>query len=79
MTIERELTAGLIGEHISRTRLPSALQILCDEHGIELNFELIDSAKRAGFNFRSVVDETIRWGWTGVTVTHPFKISAARS
>lgn len=73
----RELTAGLIGEHISRTRLPAALEILCAEYGFELTFELIDSANRAPFDFRATVDELRSWGWTGVTVTHPFKISAA--
>ncbi len=49
--IGRELTGGLIGEHISRTRLPAALQILCAEYGYELNFELIDSANRTPFRF----------------------------
>jgi len=73
----KEFTAGLIGEHISRTRLPAALDILCAEYGYDLAFELIDSADRPGFNFRVVVDELKSWGWTGVTVTHPFKISAA--
>lgn len=77
MSITRELTAGLIGEHISRTRLPAALEILCAEYGYELSFELIDSANRAPFDFRATVDELRSWNWTGVTVTHPFKISAA--
>lgn len=73
----REVAGGLIGEHISRTRLPAALKILCAEYGYELTFELIDSANRAAFDFRATVDEVREWGWTGVTVTHPFKISAA--
>lgn len=73
----RELTAGLIGEHISRTRLPAALEILCAEYGYDLSFELIDSANRAPFDFRATVNEVRSWGWTGVSVTHPFKISAA--
>ena len=77
MSEARELTAGLIGEHISRTRLPAALEILCAEYGYDLSFELIDSANRTPFDFRATVDELRGWGWTGVTVTHPFKISAA--
>lgn len=77
MSETRELTAGLIGEHISRTRLPAALEILCAEYGYDLSFELIDSANRTPFDFRATVDELRSWGWTGVTVTHPFKISAA--
>ena len=77
MSEARELTAGLIGEHISRTRLPAALEILCAEYGYDLSFELIDSANRTPFDFRATVDELRDWGWTGVTVTHPFKISAA--
>ncbi len=75
--IGRELTGGLIGEHISRTRLPAALEILCAEYGFDLTFELIDSANRTPFDFRATVDELRSWGWSGVTVTHPFKISAA--
>jgi len=59
------------------TRLPAALEILCAEYGYELSFELIDSANRTPFDFRATVDELRSWGWTGVTVTHPFKISAA--
>ena len=77
MSDTRELTAGLIGEHISRTRLPAALQILCNEYGYDLTFELIDSVNRTPFDFRATVDEVRGWGWTGVSVTHPFKISAA--
>lgn len=73
----RELTAGLIGEHISRTRLPAALEILCAEYGYDLSFELIDSANRTPFDFRATVNELRNWGWSGVSVTHPFKISAA--
>jgi len=77
VSLPRELTAGLIGEHISRTRLPAALELLCAEYGFELSFDLIDSANRVPFDFRATVDELREWGWTGVTVTHPFKISAA--
>ena len=71
------LRAGLIGEHISRTRLPFALEILCGMHGIELSFELIDTAERPGFDFTSTVEGLQSKGWTGVTVTHPWKTDAA--
>lgn len=71
------LKTGLIGEHISRTRLPAALQILCDAHGMKLEFELIDTAKITGFDFEKSVDEKRMQGWDGVAVTHPFKTRAA--
>ncbi len=77
MRAQRNVTACLIGENISRTRLPAALEVLCAEYGYELTFELIDSANHAAFDFRATVDEAREWGWTGVTVTHPYKISAA--
>ena len=73
----RKLRAGLIGEHISRTRLPAALQIMCDMSGIKLVFELIDTAKIDPFEFDACVNDALAAGWTGVTVTHPFKVDAA--
>ncbi|MCG6902146.1 MAG: shikimate dehydrogenase [Rhodobacter sp.] len=71
------LKAGLIGEHISRTRLPLALDIMCKMHGLTLDFELIDTADRPGFDFVATVDGLRAAGWTGVTVTHPYKTNAA--
>lgn len=72
------LKAGLIGEHISRTRLPAALDIMCKLHGLTLEFELIDTATRPDFDFTATVDGLRAAGWTGVTVTHPYKTDAAR-
>jgi len=78
MAAGQTLRASLIGEHIQKTRLPAALQIMCDEAGVELDFDLIDTALSGGFDFDRQVTELIAAGWTGVTVTHPFKIDAAR-
>lgn len=79
MAAGQTLHASLIGEHIQKTRLPAALQIMCGEAGIELAFDLIDTALLSGaFDFDRKVTELIEAGWTGVTVTHPFKIDAAR-
>jgi shikimate dehydrogenase len=68
----------MIGEHIQKTRLPAALRMMCDEAGFGLAFELIDTARLDGFDFDRQVNELIEAGWTGVTVTHPFKMAAAR-
>ena len=78
MAAGQTLRASLIGEHIQKTRLPAALRIMCDEAGIELAFDLIDTALLADFDFDRQVGALIGAGWTGVTVTHPFKIDAAR-
>ncbi|WP_108880654.1 shikimate dehydrogenase [Anderseniella sp. Alg231-50] len=72
------LTAGLIGSHIQKTRLPRALGLLCDEAGIRLQFELIDTDGVAGFDFDATVDDLKIRDWSGVTVTHPHKTNAAR-
>ncbi|MEM1232807.1 MAG: hypothetical protein AAGH70_01645 [Pseudomonadota bacterium] len=48
------LRAGLIGAHISATRLPAALQMLCAEAGWSLEFQLIDTADR-DFDFNAEV------------------------
>jgi shikimate dehydrogenase len=72
------LTAGLIGSHIQKTRLPAALKLLCDEVGIGFEFELIDTAQLPTFDFDATVNELQDRGWTGITVTHPYKTHAAR-
>lgn len=72
-----ELRAGLIGANIQRTRLPLALKALCDLNGLDFTFDLIDTALIDSFDFESCVEERLAMGWTGVTVTHPFKTAAA--
>jgi shikimate dehydrogenase len=72
------LRAGLIGSHISRTRLPAALNIMCDQTGWTLDFDLIDTHDRADFDFVAEVNRMRAQGWTGVTVTHPHKTAARR-
>jgi quinate/shikimate dehydrogenase (NAD+) len=71
------LRAGLIGDHISQTRLAAALEIMCVEYGIRLEFELIDTADRTDFDFVKTVDGLRAKGWNGVTVTHPYKTHSA--
>lgn len=72
-----KLRAGLIGAHISRTRLPAALEIMCAAHGFALEFDLIDTAEVEAFDFVETVDQLRLDGWSGVTVTHPYKTDAA--
>ncbi|MEM9584976.1 MAG: hypothetical protein AAGA08_17825 [Pseudomonadota bacterium] len=71
------LRAGLIGAHISRTRLPAALEIMCKAHGVGFGFDLIDTAGMEAFEFAETVDQLRLDDWSGVTVTHPFKTEAA--
>lgn len=71
------LRAGLIGDHISQTRLPAALDIMCAVYSITLEFELIDTADRTDFDFVKTVDGLRAKGWSGVTVTHPYKTHSA--
>ncbi len=71
------LNAGLIGANIQRTRLPFALEALCQLNGIDFSFELIDTAMIEDFDFVRCVEAKMAEGWTGVTVTHPYKVAAA--
>ena len=73
-----KLTAGLIGSHIQKTRLPRALRLLCDAAGIQFQFELIDTDGMADFHFEATVKDLKARNWSGVTVTHPYKTYAAR-
>lgn len=70
------LRAGLIGEHISRSRLSAALDILCAEHGWSLDFDIIDTAQRDAFDLPGFVDQCRANEWTGLTITHPWKLAA---
>lgn len=72
------LRAGLIGAHISRTRLPAALEIMCADAGLSLEFELIDTGDDPEFDFEETVEQLMLDGWTGVSVTHPWKTQARR-
>ncbi|THH35919.1 shikimate dehydrogenase [Aliishimia ponticola] len=72
------LKAGLIGAHISRTRLPAALDLLCAEHGWSLDFKLIDTADLPQFDFDAQMHTAQDEGWSGMTVTHPWKTDARR-
>lgn len=70
------IRGGLIGAHISRTRLPAALAILCADKGLGLDFELIDTADMPDFDLSARISACRRDGWNGVSVTHPYKIGA---
>lgn len=70
------LKAGLIGANIQKTRLPAALKIMCDDAGLSLDFQLIDTALVHGFDFNTEVQKRIDANWTGLTITHPFKLDA---
>lgn len=72
-----KLTAGLIGSHIQKTRLPRALRLLCDAADIQFQFELIDTDGMADFHFDAAVEDLKARNWSGVTVTHPYKTHAA--
>jgi hypothetical protein len=59
------LTAGLIGTHIRKTRLPRALEIMCADAGIELDFNLIGTASRSEFDFKgSMCGKIKKAGWS---------------
>ncbi|CTQ50369.1 shikimate dehydrogenase family protein [Jannaschia donghaensis] len=73
----KTLTCGLIGENIGASRLSRALGIMCADHGIDLTFTAIDTLDMADFDFDAQVDILRHDGWTGVTVTHPWKTLAA--
>lgn len=70
------LKMALIGEHISRSRLSRAMAILCACQNVELEFKPIDTALIDPFDFDEQISELREAGFTGTTVTHPFKTHA---
>jgi shikimate dehydrogenase len=77
MSSAEALKLGLIGAHISRTRMPAAMQVMCAVEEIDLSFELIDTSAAPEFDFATQVEALRAAGWDGVSVTHPFKTQAA--
>jgi len=71
------LLCGLIGENIGNSRLSKALDIMAADVGIEVAFTPIDTLEIEGFDFDDQIDLLRSDGWTGVTVTHPWKTHAA--
>ena len=51
----KSLRCGLIGNYIRQTRFPVALELMRQETGIELRFELIDTAGQSDFDFAQFV------------------------
>ena len=68
--------AGLIGENISRSRFSAAVGGLCQDAGIDWDFTLFDTARISSFDFDQHINKLITDGFSGVTVTHPFKTRA---
>lgn len=52
------------------------MDVLCREHGLTLEFTPIDTGEVPDFNFDGKIDELIALNWSGVTITHPYKIAA---
>lgn len=71
------LRTGLIGAGLSRSRFGDALELLCRAEGLTLEFTAIDTAGQTGFDLPATVDRLRQEGWTGVSVTHPWKPAAA--
>jgi len=71
------LRVKLIGRNINQSRFSAALDLLCAQHGLTLEFQLIDTAGRTDFDFAAQVAACRDAGWNGVAVTHPFKPDAA--
>lgn len=76
MSSDSVLKIGLIGDHIGQSRFAAAMDILCSMHGMTLEFTPIDTGEIDDFDFNRKIDELIEAGWTGVTVTHPYKVAA---
>ncbi len=71
------LRAGLIGDHISQSQLGGALEIMCADRDMTLEYEPIDTASDPGFDFAATVARCRAQGWHGISVTHPHKAAAA--
>jgi quinate/shikimate dehydrogenase (NAD+) len=70
------LKLGLIGTGISRTQVHQLHALLGDLHGVSVSYELMDIPSAAPFDLRARLAQCAGEGYTGVNVTHPFKLQA---
>ncbi len=74
--VRRTVKAGLIGENIGRSQFSAAQEKLCNDANIEWEFTHFDTTEMPDFDFNRHIDHLIATGFTGVTVTHPYKTLA---
>lgn len=71
-----KVVCGLIGDHIENSRFGAALARVGAAYDVEVVFEHIDTAHIHDFDLPETVQRLRDQGWTGVTVTHPYKTDA---
>ncbi len=71
-----KIKCGLIGDHIGQSRFGAGLALVGAEHGVDVVFTPIDTAEIQRFDLAVTVARLRDEGWTGVTVTHPYKTHA---
>jgi shikimate dehydrogenase len=70
------LKLGLIGTGISRTQVHQLHALLGELHNMPVRYDLMDIPPAAPFDLRARLGQCAREGYTGVNVTHPFKLQA---
>lgn len=71
------LVTGLAGAHIRSSFLPNALDLLCRDAGLNISFEICDTALEPDFDLAGAVEDRARRGWTGMMVADPHEFEAA--
>lgn len=72
----KQIITGLIGRHLGRSRFGGVLTGLAAADGIQIHFTLCDTALIEQFQFDAQIAKLSDQGWSGVSVTHPFKSCA---
>ena len=70
------LKLGLIGSGISRTQVHQLHILLGDLHGLTVRYDLMDIPHGTAFDLQSQLSQCEREGYSGVNITHPYKLKA---
>jgi shikimate dehydrogenase len=73
------LVTGLAGAHAQSSFLPDALDLLCRDAGLNISFEICDTASDTNFDLSAAIEDRARRGWTGISISDPYEIAAART
>jgi shikimate dehydrogenase len=72
----RKIKLGLLGNGISKTQSKNLHELMGELYNLDASYELIDLANKENVSIKEELLKCQENGFTGVNVTHPYKIEA---
>lgn len=72
----KKIKLGLLGNGISKTQSKKLHELIGEVYNLDANYELIDLSNKENVSIKEELLKCQENGFTGVNVTHPYKIEA---